>query len=200
MTALTLSGIDWISVWSVSTAIDLHARWRRRLSWSTFFLAQDLYKRNILEPIVKPAFEGENDNDSVMQRKLFLDNDLEVFQQDGARCHTSAVTTKWLEYLPSHIKPKDWPPNSPGLSPIKNLWSILSLIVYKDPEPKNVDQLLCTRLHISCTVLIWWTQFFRRNWWSLHHFLINNGNHGPDHNQILTNIFHLTYVCTDKIL
>ena len=65
-----------------------------------------------------------------------------VFQQDGARCHTSAVTTKWLDdNLPSHIKPKDWPPNSPDLSPIENLWSILSLSVYKDPEPKNVYQL-----------------------------------------------------------
>ena len=28
---------------------------------------------------------NENDNGSVMQRKLFLDNDLGVFQQDGAR-------------------------------------------------------------------------------------------------------------------
>ena len=42
----------------------------------------------------KPAFERENDNGSVMQRKLFAHNDLGVFQQDGARCHTSAVTTK----------------------------------------------------------------------------------------------------------
>ena len=77
-----------------------------------------------------------------MQRKLFLDNDLGVFQQDGARCHTSAVTKKWLDdNLPSHIKPKDWPPNSPDLSPIENFWSVLSLSVYKDPEPKNVYQL-----------------------------------------------------------
>src|SRR5678815_2567923 len=56
--------------------------------------------------------------------------------------YTSAVTTKWLDdNLPSHIKPKDWPHNSPDLSPIENLWSILSLSVYKDPEPKNVYQL-----------------------------------------------------------
>ena len=112
------------------------------------FLAQDLYKRNILEPIVKPAFERENDNGSVMQRKLCLDNDLGVFQQDGARCHTSAVTTKWLDdNLPTHIKPKDWPTHSP----IENLGSILSLSVYKDPEQKNVDQLK-RRLQRACTI------------------------------------------------
>jgi len=55
---------------------------------------------------------------------------------------SSAVTTKWLDdNLPSHIKPKDWPPNSPDLSAVENLWSILSLSVYKDPEPSNVVQL-----------------------------------------------------------
>jgi hypothetical protein len=84
---------------------------------------------------VKRAFERENDNGSVMQRKLFV-------EQDGARCHTSAVTIKWLDdNHPSHIKPKDWPPNSPDLPPIENLLSILSLGVYKDPETKNADQL-----------------------------------------------------------
>ena len=83
-------------------------------------------------------------------KRNFLDNDLGVFQQDGA-----AVTTKWLDdNLPSHVKPKDWRPNSPDLSPIESLWSILSLNVYEDPEPKNFDQLFCTRLHIFFTVLI----------------------------------------------
>jgi transposase len=105
-------------------------------------LNSQYYITNILEQVVKPAFERQSDNGSVMQRKLFVDNDLGIFQQDGARCHTSAATTKWLDdNLPSHIKPKEWPPNSPDLSPIENLWSILSLSVYKDPEPKNVAQL-----------------------------------------------------------
>ena len=31
--------------------------------------------------------------------------------------------------------------HSPDLSPIDNLWSILSLSVYRDPEPTNVVQL-----------------------------------------------------------
>jgi Winged helix-turn helix len=105
-------------------------------------LNSDYYIRNILEKLVKPTFERSSDDDNVTQRKLFANNDLGVFQQDGARCHTSAVTTKWLnDNIPSYIKPQDWPPNSPDLSPIENLWSILSLSVYKDPEPKNIAQL-----------------------------------------------------------
>lgn len=105
-------------------------------------LNSEYYVSNILEKLVKPAFDRNSDDGNVTQRKLFADNDYGVFQQDGARCHTSAVTTKWLnDNIPSYIKPKDWPPNSPDLSPIENLWSILSLSVYKDPEPKNVAQL-----------------------------------------------------------
>src|SRR5258706_137144 len=40
---------------------------------------------------------------------------------------------------------------------------------------------------------------FPQNWSSSQNF-INNGNHGPDHNQICTIVFHSTYVCTDKTL
>lgn len=105
-------------------------------------LNSDYYITNILEQLVKPAFDRTSEDGNVTQRKLFAYNDHGVFQQDGARCHTSAATTEWLDdNLPSYIKPKDWPPNSPDISPIENLWSILSLSVYKDPEPKNVAQL-----------------------------------------------------------
>ena len=97
---------------------------------------------NILDKLVKPAFQRNVTDGNITQVKLFNDNDLGVFQLDGARCHTSATTTKWLDdNIPSYIKPKDWPPNSPDLSPIENLWSILSLSVYRDPEPTNVVQL-----------------------------------------------------------
>ena len=97
----------------------------------------DYYIDNILEKIVKPAF-----NDSVVQRILFRPPNTGLFQQDGARCHTSVKTIRWLdENISSYIHPKDWPPNSPDLSPIENIWSILSNNVYKDPEPKTLVHL-----------------------------------------------------------
>lgn len=97
----------------------------------------DYYIDNILDRLVKPAF-----NDSVVQKRLFSAPNTGLFQQDGARCHTSVKTIRWLvENVPSYIHPKDWPPNSPDLSPIENIWSILSTSVYKDPEPKTLVQL-----------------------------------------------------------
>jgi hypothetical protein len=65
-----------------------------------------------------------------------------LFQQDGARCHTSVKKIRWLdENIPSYIHPKDWPQNSPDLSPIENIGSILSINVYRDPEPKTLAHL-----------------------------------------------------------
>ena len=45
-----------------------------------------------------------------------------IFQQDGAPAHTAKYVTNWpddcgVDYI------KDWPGNSPDLSPIENLWS-----------------------------------------------------------------------------
>ena len=49
-----------------------------------------------------------------------------VFQQDGARPHTAASTRRFLDQhvltLPQELH---WPPSSPDLSVIENLWSVL---------------------------------------------------------------------------
>ena len=92
---------------------------------------------NILEKLVKPAF-----NDSVVQRMLFSAPNAGLFQQDGARCHTSAKMIHWMDTnIHLYIHPTDWPPNSPDLSPIENIWSILATNVYKDLKPKTLVQL-----------------------------------------------------------
>jgi len=51
--------------------------------------------------------------------KLFSCNREGMFQQDGARAHTSKATIAWLDTNIKHyIPPEDWP-NSPDLSPIE---------------------------------------------------------------------------------
>jgi hypothetical protein len=48
------------------------------------------------------------------------------FQQDGAKPHTAGDTQEWLAENIRHVIGKgDWPPNSPDLAPIEDIWAII---------------------------------------------------------------------------
>jgi len=102
----------------------------------------EYYINNILKMELKPVYARLDNSGTILKRRLFTDNAVSIFQQDGARAHTSAVSRAWLnKNIPNYIENR--PPNSPDLSLIENLWSMLSSSVYKDPEPKTPAQLKC---------------------------------------------------------
>lgn len=53
-----------------------------------------------------------------------------IFMQDNARCHVSRNTISWLAR--QNIPTMDWPPYSPDLNPIENIWGILTNEVYSN--------------------------------------------------------------------
>ena len=81
---------------------------------------------------------------NIIQSKMIVDMDKEkghgnwLFMQDGARCHTSQSTVKWLATVCRFIK--KWPANSPDLNPIDNFWGCLKCAVSK-LKPKTVQEL-----------------------------------------------------------
>ena len=60
------------------------------------------------------------------------------FQQDNDPKHRSKVAKEFLDReVPKTI---DWPPNSPDLNPMENMWSILKRRVEKR-KPSDIDEL-----------------------------------------------------------
>ena len=61
-----------------------------------------------------------------------------IFMQDGAPCHTSKATKKFLDHHKICIL-SDWPPQFPDLNIIENLWQVLKGNVHKQSQSNSVD-------------------------------------------------------------
>lgn len=82
----------------------------------------------ILEENIVPFINNSNRKESF------------IFQQDNAPAHKASKTLEWFKK--NNIKVMDWPPNSPDLNPIENVWWELEKAVRDHiPRPTNLNDL-----------------------------------------------------------
>ena len=78
----------------------------------------------MLETPLLTFLESNNNNINDVDSNL---ND--IFQQDNAPCHRARATKIWFEN--NNIDRMNWPPLSPDLNPVENLWVDMSRMIYR---------------------------------------------------------------------
>ena len=107
----------------------------------------EYYQKNILNENLVPMLNRNRSTGPLTVRKCPEKKSEMTFMQDGARCHTGHTTLQWLHDHEIKFWGKDeWPPNSPDLNPIENLWSILEETMKSEKKQpidiKDLEKLL----------------------------------------------------------
>ncbi|GBN47885.1 hypothetical protein AVEN_39367-1 [Araneus ventricosus] len=73
----------------------------------------------------------------------------EIFQQDNASCHKARIVLEWFEEHTDEFHLMSWPPNSPDLNPMENIWDIMEKQLRPQTPPcPNISTLRDLRLYI----------------------------------------------------
>ena len=98
------------------------------------------YVDNILAGACKAAFARRRVKGIIFERKLCKNMTDSIFQQDGAPAHTSKLNQEWCQFnLPCYWAKRIWPGNSPDLSPIENLWTVVKQSLSEMPPASNLE-------------------------------------------------------------
>jgi len=81
------------------------------------------------------AFSGEPSASCIPDEKKFKMDQLG--RNDRPRSHWGSFYTPRTDFL----EKTRWPPNSPDINPVENLWSIMDEVVYKDPTVETMKDL-----------------------------------------------------------
>jgi transposase len=159
-TRATLDGPDgWAKGW-VGIGGKLHHRFRRHQGGGGVMVWAGIINNEIVGPIM--VREGVKINSAnycqllseallpwLDEQSLSLRKKL-VFMQDNAPAHSARATKEYLASLGfRNERLMVWPPNSPDLNPIENLWAIIKRKIYADGKQFTSKQELWHAIQIA---------------------------------------------------
>ncbi|GFW81113.1 transposable element Tcb1 transposase [Trichonephila clavipes] len=90
----------------------------------------------MLEPVVLPYLQG-----------LATD----IFQQDNACPHMTGIVQRFFVKYQIELLP--WPACSPNISPIENMWSMVSQLLTQITHPAATADQLWQRVEAACSAV-----------------------------------------------
>ncbi|MBW0485894.1 hypothetical protein O181_025609 [Austropuccinia psidii MF-1] len=84
--------------------------------------------------------------DKLVKVGVAANNEELTLMEDGAPIHTSLASQPW--HQDHQIQKFSWPPNSPDLNPIENLWYKMKFVITNLFNPKTMDE-LSKAIHIA---------------------------------------------------
>ncbi len=122
----------------LKSVLSFHSLWWFGLQCDLLVLVHCVFlKTNVTAPVYQDILE---DFMLPSADQLFKDADF-ICQQDLAPAHTAKSNKSWLN--DHDVGVLDWPANSPDLTPIENLWSIVKRKM-RNKRPNNADELKAT--------------------------------------------------------
>lgn len=136
----TLDGNDSLYSWQSQNKINLPKRPFKGGSvmiWGGISKCGEIFIRRIHGKLDSQKYCEMMENDIIpMLNKRIRTY---IFQQDNATCHVSKLTKQMFER--NHVILLEFPPKSPDLSPIENLWGILKQRLYNGRVFTNTDEI-----------------------------------------------------------